>query len=107
MVSVVQLRPNDAFIEKALAFARPLYEGQVLSTGEPVWPHALGLSASLASIGVDPAAQAAGVLFAVPKLLADPEQLKAEFGEEIAGLAAGVEKLYNCLLYTSPSPRDS
>jgi len=48
MVSVVQLRPNDALIERALAFARPLYEGQVLSTGEPTWPHALGLSASLA-----------------------------------------------------------
>ena len=103
MVSVVQLRPNDALIEKALAFARPLYEGQALSTGEPMWPHALGLSANLASIGVDPAAQAAGVLFAVPKLLADPEQLKAEFGEEIAGLAAGVEKLYKLRVLTRAS----
>ena len=77
MVSIVQIRPQDAsnghaqdaLIERALAFARPLYEGQALSTGEPVWPHALGLAASLASIGVDPAAQAAGVLFAVPKML--------------------------------------
>jgi GTP pyrophosphokinase len=104
MVSVVQLRPNDALIERALAFARPLYEGQLLSTGEPMWPHALGLSASLASIGVDPAAQAAGVLFAAPKLLADPEQLKAEFGEEIAGLAAGVEKLYKLRVLTRAAP---
>ena len=71
MVSVVQMRPNDApnaraqdaLIERALAFARPLYEGQLLSTGEPMWPHALGVSAGLASIGVDPVAQAAGVLF--------------------------------------------
>jgi GTP pyrophosphokinase len=104
MVSVVQLRPTDALNERALAFARPLYEGQVLSTGEPVWPHALGLSASLASIGVDPAAQAAGVLFAAPKLLPDPGQLKAEFGEEIAGLAAGVEKLYKLRVLTRASP---
>jgi GTP pyrophosphokinase len=103
MVSVVQLRPQDALIERALVFARPLYEGQMLSTGEPVWPHALGLAASLASIGVDPAAQAAGVLFAVPKLLDDPERLKEEFGEEIAGLAAGVEKLYKLRVLTRAS----
>ncbi len=103
MVSVVQLRPNDALIERALAFARPLYEGQLLSTGEPVWPHALGLAANLAAISVDPAAQAAGVLFAVPKLLSDPELLKAEFGEEIAGLAAGVEKLYKLRVLTRAS----
>ncbi len=111
MVSIVQLRPNDApngraqdaLVEKALAFARPLYEGQVLSTGEPVWPHALGLCASLASNGVDPAAQAAGVLFAVPKLLDGPERLKTEFGEEIAGLAAGVEKLYKLRVLTRAS----
>ena len=103
MVSVVQLRPHDALIERALAFARPLYEGQALSTGEPMWPHALGLGASLASIGVDPAAQAAGVLFAVPKMLDDPERLKAEFGEEIAGLAAGVERLYKLRVLTRAS----
>ena len=85
MVSVVQLRPQDApngrgrdaLVERALAFAQPLYEGQTLSTGEPVWPHALGLSAALASIGADPAAQAAGALFAVPKILVDPDKLQA------------------------------
>ena len=103
MVSVVQLRPKDELIERALAFARPLYEGQALSTGEPMWPHALGLGANLASIGIDPAAQAAGVLFAVPKLLDDPERLKEEFGEEIAGLAAGVEKLYKLRVLTRAS----
>ncbi|MEO8144591.1 MAG: bifunctional (p)ppGpp synthetase/guanosine-3',5'-bis(diphosphate) 3'-pyrophosphohydrolase [Betaproteobacteria bacterium] len=111
MVSVVQLRPQDApngrvqdaLVECAYAFARPLYEGQLLSTGEPVWPHALCLAASLASIGVDPVAQAAGVLFAVPKMLDDPERLKTEFGEEIAGLAAGVEKLYQLRVLTRAS----
>jgi GTP pyrophosphokinase len=103
MVSIVQLRPQDALNERALAFARPLYEGQALSTGEPMWPHALGLGASLAAIGVDPAAQAAGVLFAVPKLLDDPARLEAEFGAEIAGLAAGVERLYRLRVLTRAS----
>ncbi|HEY8266531.1 MAG TPA: HD domain-containing protein, partial [Steroidobacteraceae bacterium] len=114
MVSVVQLRPQgasngrvqDALVERALAFARPLYEGQTLSTGEPVWPHALGLAASLTSIGVDPAAQAAGVLFAVPKMLDDPERLKAEFGGEIAALASGVERLYKLRVLTRVAPAD-
>jgi GTP pyrophosphokinase len=106
MVSVVQLRPQDALIERALVFARPLYEGQLLSTGEPVWPHALGLAASLASIGVDPVAQAAGVLFAVPKMLDDPGRLEAEFGGEIAGLADGVEKLYRLRVLTRVAPAE-
>ena len=103
MVSVVHLRPRDALIEKALAFARPLYEGQVLSTGEPVWPHALGLSASLASIGVDPSAQAAGVLFAAPKYLNGVDKLKESFGDEVAALAGGVEKLYQLRVLTRAS----
>jgi len=103
MVSVVQLRPTDALVERALEFARPLYEGQTLSTGEPVWPHALGLEASLAAIGVDPAARAAGILFAAPKDLEDAEKLKAEFGEEVAALAAGVEKLYRLRVITRAS----
>ncbi len=84
MVSVVQLRPQNssaalepiaagldggdrALVERALVFAQPLYAGKALSTGEPVWPHALGLAANLASIGLDPAGRAAGVLFAAPK----------------------------------------
>ena len=77
MVSVVQLHPQSgaaaleplagglppaerALIARALEFAEPLYAGQVLSTGEPVWAHALGLAASLAAIGVDATARAAG-----------------------------------------------
>ncbi|MCC6211688.1 MAG: bifunctional (p)ppGpp synthetase/guanosine-3',5'-bis(diphosphate) 3'-pyrophosphohydrolase [Burkholderiales bacterium] len=107
MVSVVQLAAreacNDALVERALAFARPLYEGQALSSGEGAWPHALGLAASLGSIGVDPAAQAAGVLFAAPQLLPDSARLGEEFGEEVAGLVAGVERLYKLRVLTRAS----
>ena len=120
MVSVVQLHPQNsaaalaplaaglapeaqARLADALAFAEPLYAGQTLSTGEPVWPHALGLGASLAAIGADPAARAAGVLFAAPKFLGAGEALAARFGAEIAGLAAGVEKLYQLRVLTRTS----
>src|SRR6185436_16568560 len=111
MVSVVQFHPQSSaaalepiaagvsgegrtLIARALEFAEPLYAGQVLSTGEPVWPHALGLGASLAAVGIDPAARAAGVLFAAPKHLGGVDRLHQQFGAEIASLASGVEKLY-------------
>jgi GTP pyrophosphokinase len=117
MVSVVQLHPQSgaaaleplavglapaerALVGRALEFAEPLYAGQVLSTGEPVWPHALGLAGNLAAIGVDATARAAGVLFAAPKYLQDADKLHQGFGDEIAALAAGVEKLYQLRLAT-------
>jgi len=81
MVSVVQLHPQSSaaalgplaeglaapervLIGRALEFAEPLYAGQLLSSGEPAWSHALGLAASLAAIGLDAPGRAAGVLFA-------------------------------------------
>ena len=117
MVSVVQLHPqggaaaieplarglSDAervLLVRALEFAEPLYAGHALSTGEPVWPHALGLAGSLAGIGVDPVARAAGVLFAAPKYLERAEVLGEAFGAEIAALAAGVERLYQLRVLT-------
>lgn len=120
MVSVVKLHPQSAqaaieplaeglgdaeraLLARALEFAEPLYAGQALSTGEPVWPHALGLAASLAAIGMDPPTRAAGVLFAAPKYLEGTERLAAEFGAEIAALAAGVEKLYRLRVATRAS----
>ena len=92
--------PERALLARALEFAEPLYAGQALSTGEPVWPHALGLAGSLAAIGIDPAARAAGVLFAAPKYLDGAEKLPEEFGAEVAALAAGVEKLYQLRVLT-------
>src|SRR3954471_8354316 len=110
MVTVVRLHPQSSaaalgpvaeglsqadrkLLGRALDFAEPLYAGQVLSTGEPTWAHALGLAGNLAAIGLDAAGRAAGVLFAAPKLV-EPDKLRQAFGDEIASLAAGVEKLY-------------
>jgi GTP pyrophosphokinase len=90
-------------LARALDFAEPLYAGQTLSTGENVWPHALGLASSLASIGMDAASRASGILFATPKYLAKPDDLRERFGAEIAGLAAGVEKLYQLRVSTRPA----
>jgi GTP pyrophosphokinase len=117
MVSVVQLHaqnsgaalealaadlpaPGRALLARALAFAEPLFAGQVLSTGEPAWTHTIGLAGNLAAIGVDATGRAAGVLFAAPRYLDDPERLQREFGEELAGLVAGVDKLYQLRIAT-------
>ena len=122
MVSVVQLRPQNsaaalepiaagldgeerALVARALEFAQPLYAGQVLSTGEPVWSHALGLAASLAAIGLDPPGRAAGVLFAAPKYAGAVDVLREKFGDDVAVLAAGVEKLYQLRVLTRGTPQ--
>ena len=124
MVSVVRLHPQSsaaaleplavgldavgarAASAAALEFAEPLYAGQVLSTGEPVWAHALGLAGNLAAIGLDAPARAAGVLFAAPKYLPETEKLQDAFGDEVAALAAGVEKLYQLRLATRGTPSE-
>ena len=123
MVSVVQLHPQSsaaalgplaeglaaperALIGRALEFAEPLYAGQLLSTGEPCWSHALGLAAGLAAIGLDGAGRAAGILFAAPKYLDGTEKLAQAFGDEVAALAGGVEKLYQLRVATRGTPRE-
>ncbi|HWA37693.1 MAG TPA: bifunctional (p)ppGpp synthetase/guanosine-3',5'-bis(diphosphate) 3'-pyrophosphohydrolase [Burkholderiales bacterium] len=117
MVTVVQLRPQQdaaaaldsvaeglaaperALVARALAFAEPLYAGQQLSTGEPTWAHALGLGSNLAAIGLDAPGRAAGILFAATKH-GDAERVQAAFGEEIASLVSGVERLYQLRVAT-------
>src|SRR5687767_5693778 len=123
MVSVVQLHPQSsaaaleplahglpaperALLGRALEFAEPLYAGQVLSSGEPAWSHALGLAGNLAAVGVDAPARAAGVLFAAPKYLQETEKLREAFGDEIVALASGVEKLYQLRLATRGTPSE-
>jgi len=87
-------------VARALEFASPLYATQVLSTGENVWPHAIGLAANLAAVGMDPASRVAGVLFAAPKYLGRTDTLLDHFGAEVTSLAAGVEKLYQLRVQT-------
>src|SRR5688500_14504995 len=123
MVSVVQLHPQSsgaaleslaaglaaaerALIARALEFAEPLYAAQLLSTGEPTWHHALGLGANIAAIGLDAPGRAAGILFAAPKHLDGIDKLREAFGDEVAALAGGVEKLYQLRVATRDTPSE-
>src|SRR3982751_6546490 len=74
------LAPADrARLAQALEFAEPLYAGELLSTGEPTWTHALGLGANLAAIGLDAPGRVAGVLFAAPKHV-ELDTIREKFG---------------------------
>ena len=123
MVTVVQLHPASGaaalgalgeglapadreLVARALEFAEPLYAGELLSTGEPAWTHALGLGGSLAAINLDAPGRAAGVLFAAPKRLGGIDKLRELFGAEVAALADGLEKLYQLRLATRGSPAE-
>src|SRR5258707_4101749 len=100
------LAPADrARLAKTLECAGPFYAGQLLSTGEPTWAHAFGLTGNLAAIGLDAPGRIAGLLFAAPKH-ADPEKISNQFGAEIASLAAGVEKLYQLRIATRSNPTE-
>src|SRR5690606_30988551 len=122
-VTVVQLHPHSgqaalgalataldgedrSLVARALEFAEPLYAGRVLSTGEPVWNHALGLTASLVAIGLDAPGRAAGILFAAPRYLDGSDRLAQAFGSEMAALVNGVERLYELRLTIRSSPSE-
>src|SRR5688500_12259969 len=121
MVTVVQLHPQSGaaalgalaeglagaereLVARALAFAEPLYAGQLLSTGEPAWAHALGLGAGLAAVGLDAPGRAAGILFAAPRYLDAGERLAESFGDEVGVLAEGVEELYRLRVAARDTP---
>ena len=42
-----------ALVERAAAFAAPLYHGKLLGTGEPALDHAYGLAGNLAQLRVE------------------------------------------------------
>jgi GTP pyrophosphokinase len=81
-------------VERALAFAAPLYEGKLLGSGEPALEHAYGLAANLAQLRSDAATRAAGLLFAVPEYLPEAaERLAERFDPAVAALVGGVARL--------------
>ncbi len=92
---VDHLDPADAqIVRRAWDFADALYGSARLSSGEEIVSHALGIVRILDAVRADAAARAAGLLFAAAERLAKPEeQLKENFGDEIATIAIGVRQL--------------
>jgi GTP pyrophosphokinase len=92
---VDHLDPADAqAVRRAWDFADALYGSGRLSSGESIVAHALGTARILDAVRADAAARSAGLLFAAAERLAKPEeQLKENFGDEIATIVVGVRQL--------------
>ncbi len=86
-------KPNS-LIGKAYAFAERAHKGQQRKNGEPYFNHVLATAETLSQWRMDEQTIAAGLLHDVVEDTAvTEEELKKEFGEEMAFLVDGVTKL--------------
>ena len=81
-------------IKKAYDLAFSLHQGQKRDNGEPYFNHVLATAETIAEWGLDESSIIAGLLHdTVEDTGYTSEQIKKEFGEEIAFLVEGVTKL--------------
>src|SRR5881409_1516316 len=81
-------------LARAFRFAAAAHEGQQRRSGEPFILHPVGVSKICAELRLDEATLAAALLHDVVEDTAtDIEELRVEFGDEIARLVEGVTKL--------------
>lgn len=83
-------------VEKAYYFAEKAHEGQKRASGEPYFTHCVAVAMILSELKVQSDAIAAGLLHdTVEDTNVTLEDIRANFGEEIAKLVDGVTKLTN------------
>ncbi len=88
------LKNPAGLIGRAYAFAEKAHAGKKRASGEPYFVHALSTAENLKNWGLDDTAVAAGLLHdTVEDTPATLEDIKKEFGKEIAFLVDGVTKL--------------
>ena len=93
---VRESNPNAdlSILDRAFEQARISHEGQLRKSGDPYITHPVAVAEILAELGLDPNTIAAALLHdTVEDTNYSPEQLRSEFGEEIASLVEGVTKL--------------
>lgn len=91
-------------IEQAVVFANKHHEGTVRASGVPYMTHPLHVAIFLANLQLDSATIAAGVLHdIIEDTDVSSEELKRQFGDEIAQLVAGVTKLKKVQIHESTS----
>lgn len=91
------LTPNDrSIIQHAYNRAEKAHEGQTRKSGEAYFTHCVAVASILAEMRLDSEAIAAGLLHdIVEDTKVSLDDLRSEFGEEIAKLVDGVTKLTN------------
>ena len=83
-----------AIVEKAFVIASKAHEGHMRKSGDPYITHPIAVAQLLADLGIGPAGLAAALLHdTVEDTDYTLEQLRSDFGEEIAMLVDGVTKL--------------
>jgi GTP pyrophosphokinase len=81
-------------LHKAYVYSAKVHQGQMRLSGEPYLTHPLAVAEILAELHLDPVTVAAGLLHdTVEDTFATEEQIRTEFGDEIADLVAGLTKL--------------
>jgi GTP pyrophosphokinase len=94
--SIRKYHPSDdiSMIEKAFQTANEAHKDQKRKSGEPYIIHPLCVAIILADLEMDKETIAAGILHdVVEDTIMSLEEMKAEFGEEVALLVDGVTKL--------------
>src|SRR3954470_3196627 len=94
--TVAANRPGDdlAIIKKAYEYAQSHHTGQTRASGEPYLIHPLEVAQVLAEMKLDSGAIAAGLLHdAIEDTEATREDIKANFGEQVAHIVEGVTKI--------------
>lgn len=85
---------DEAIIIKAHDFAKKMHEGQTRSSGEPYYTHPVEVAQILAEMRLDVTTIVTAILHdTVEDTPATLEDLKREFGKDVADLVNGVSKL--------------
>src|SRR6185369_11629789 len=86
--------PDLDIIKKAYVYSSKVHQGQIRKSGEPYLVHPLEVAGLLADLKLDEASIVAGLLHdTIEDTLAQPEEIKELFGDEVLGLVEGVTKL--------------
>jgi GTP pyrophosphokinase len=81
-------------LERVADRAKETYADALLGSGEAVWPHAVGMAQMAAELRLDLTSRQAALLFAFPNdERFNKEKFEQEFGEDIARLVKGVDRL--------------
>ena len=101
--------PEDkVLVSRAYEFAKKAHEGQKRYSGEPYVNHLAEVGKMLAEIGMGVNTVVAGILHdTIEDTAVTPEELKAEFGDEVLFLVQGVTKLGSVRYYGSDRHNES
>jgi guanosine-3',5'-bis(diphosphate) 3'-pyrophosphohydrolase len=103
-LKIHEYRPKDdlASLENAFRFARQWHEGQMRDSGEPYMVHPVKVAHILADMRMDLVAMETGLLHdVVEDTSVTVDQVRKEFGDEVARCVDGVTKLSKLDFYSA------